>query len=154
MINPALLIKQEIELIGSFVALLRDEQKSLQHGDVTTLPAILNKKSALVEALNSAASQRNAWLNQNGCASDQAGMSAWLAANSSHKAVREAWSKVLELAREAHALHEQNSQLVAIHLQATTEALAVLNQQAHKNALYGPDGQSSALTGYRVIDSA
>lgn len=154
MSNPPQLIKQEVELIGSFVALLRDEQKALQQGDATALPTILAQKSELVDALNGAARQRNAWLAQNGQAADQAGMSAWLAANPSQKAMREAWTKALELAREAHSLHQQNSQLVAIHLQATNEALAVLNQQAHANALYGPNGQSSALTGYRVIDSA
>ncbi|MGE5384919.1 MAG: flagella synthesis protein FlgN [Betaproteobacteria bacterium] len=154
MINPTALIKHEIELIGRFVALLREEQGALGKADASALPAILIKKSEIVEALNGAARQRNAWLTGSGYAADQAGMSAWLAANPSNKAVREAWGKLLELAREAHALHQQNGQLVAIHLQATTEALAVLNQQAQKNALYGPDGQSSGLTGYRVIDSA
>jgi flagella synthesis protein FlgN len=58
------------------------------------------------------------------------------------------------LAKEAKALHDLNGKLLNIHLQQTTEAIAVLTQQHQAHSLYGSDGQSAMSTGSRIVDSA
>lgn len=148
------LIHNELALVDQFIALLRKEQTALQQGDAMALPAIAKDKNGLVEGLNTAARGRNAWLEKKGLPADKEGVSRWLAANPHEKAVAEAWQKLMRLANEAHQLHVQNGQLITIRLQATNEALAVLNQESQRNALYGPNGQAAAVTGYRIIDSA
>ena len=148
------LTRKESLLVTRFVALLRQEQEALQRGDATALPALTTDKAKLVDELNTLAVQRNQTLEGEGLATDSAGMSAWLQRNPGDKTAHKAWSDLLALARQARELHEQNNQLLTLHLRETNEALSVLQQEVRKSQLYGPDGQSSPLTGNRIIDAA
>lgn len=154
MADLLVLTRKESDLVSRFVALLRQEQEALQRVDVGALPALTTDKAKLVDELNTLADQRNQTLKLEGLATDRAGMSAWLERNPGDKTMRKAWSSLLALAGEARELHHQNSQLVALHLQSTNDALTVLHQEVQKGQLYGPDGQSSPLTGNRIIDAA
>ena len=148
------LTKKENLLVTRFIALLRQEQEALQCGDATALPALTTDKAKLVDELNTLAVQRNQTLRQEGLAADSSGMSVWLQRNPGDKVMQKAWGDLLTLARQARELHEQNSQLITLHLRETNEALSVLQQEFRKSQLYGPNGQSSPLTGNRIIDAA
>lgn len=147
------LVGQEADLVVRFIALLRQEQEVLTQGDTSGLAPVAEKKMQLVNEMNTLAEQRNQILLQCKLEKDRPGMSDWLEQNPGDRATRESWSRLLHLAEEARELHRQNGRLLAIHLKATNDALAILNQQAQKSALYGPDGQSSHPTGNRIIDS-
>ncbi len=147
-------IRRESELLAAFIGLLREEQNALQQGDAAALPGLNHQKSGLIEELDALAGLRNALLAKVGCAPDREGMQQWLARPGSDKTVRPLWAALLKSATEARELNELNGKLVAIRLQATQEALAILTQQARQTSLYGPNGQASPLTGLRIIDSA
>ena len=79
---------------------------------------------------------------------------AWLQQHPQEKKSAALWVKLLKLAREAKTLHDLNGKLLNIHLQQTTDAIAVLTQQHQAHSLYGSDGQSAMSTGSRIVDSA
>lgn len=147
-------ITSEAELLAGFVLLLNEEQDALKRGDAAALPALTQRKSELMDAMNSLAQLRNELLARSACGKDKEGMSAWLAQHPSDKSAQQSWAKLLQLAQQGRELNRLNGQLIQLRLQATQEALTSLNQQARQTALYGPDGQASPLTGYRIIDSA
>ena len=147
-------IRREKELLAGFSALLREEQTALQHGEAPALPALNLKKASLIEDMNAMAGLRNALLAGAGCGPDRDGMKQWLDRNPDNTTIRAVWSGLLKLAAEARELNETNGKLISLRLQATQEALAILTQQARQTSLYGPNGQTSPLTGLRIIDSA
>lgn len=147
-------VAQEAALLSRFIALLQEEQAVLQEGQADRLPAIAKQKTMLYEELNAAALQRNTLLKAAGLNIDKAGMDAWFAAHSTEKALQLAWRQLLKAAEEARQLNEQNGLIIKLRLQATGDALSVLHHQAQGRTLYGRDGQSSAISGYRLIDSA
>lgn len=148
------LAEKETGLVLSFIALLRKEQEALQRGEASALPSFLEEKTKLVDVLNRLTVERNQFLGQQGLEKDKAGMQAWLNQNPSLKNLQKSWKKLLELAEEARELHRVNGRLITLHLQSTNDALEVLSQKMQKSLFYGPDGQSSSITGKRIIDSA
>lgn len=148
------LLAAEAELVGQFASALTDEQEALKQGKVDGLPAVTARKAAIVERLNAAENSRNAFLRQAGHNGDRQGMLDWLAKNRDDRATAQAWAKLLKRAAEARELNNLNGQLIAMRLQATNQALAVLTQQAQRTSLYGPNGHTTQLTGSRIIDAA
>lgn len=154
MLDLRTLTSKEIKLVTELIALLRREQASLQTGNAPALPALVTEKGKLVEALNALARQRNELLASHGLGKDKVGMTAWLESNPGDRVLKGSWQKLLELAEEARQIHLQNGQLVTLHLQETSGALAALNQEMQKSLLYGADGLSSAPAANQLIDSA
>ena len=148
------LVNRETALVVQFLDVLHQEQEALQSGNVATLAALVGTKTRLVDELNATASERNQLLTRVGMPSEKAGMQAWLQKNPTEKTLQKIWSDLLKKAGEARVLHQQNSKLLALHVQRTNDALAVLNQKLQNSLLYGPDGQSTTLSGHHIIDSA
>lgn len=153
MSEASVLIEREITLISRFVDALRKEQDVLKEGRADDLLPIVEEKSVLAEQLNVLEGERHALLGLGHAAYDAKAMSDWLAtANDPLAAVN--WKKLLELAREAKALHQINGRLIDMHLQNTTGSIAVLTQKSVPPPLYGADGQTANHTGSRIVDSA
>lgn len=150
----AAILEREIELVSRFVGILNTEQECLTQGNADPLSDIAADKSALVEQLNVLEGQRMAAIDLPEHASDLPSMEKWLQDHADDLASASAWQKLREVAREAKVLHELNGQLVATHLKNTTEALAILTQQASQSTLYGASGQTTTATGSRIVDSA
>ena len=149
------ILGQEIELISRFVLLLEQEQEALKKGQPTALPEIANEKSQLIDQLNRAEDQRNRALGAPYSSQGKAGMSAWLAANGENAKCSALWNKLLESAQQARHMHQLNAQLLALHINKTNEALAILTRHdTDNNTLYGSNGQTSPFTGSRIVDSA
>lgn len=148
------ILAREIELVSRFIALLDNEQDSLKKGDADALQAITAEKSPLIAQMNSAESERMAALGAAGHPGTSASMRRWLDENTADAAAATNWQQLLELAREAKALHELNIQLVEMHLRNATEALAILTQPPESSTLYGSSGQSMGNSGSRIVDSA
>lgn len=149
---PALLTN-EVELVVRFIDALKSEQQALRAGKVEALQGVAEEKAQLAEQLNAVGALRNQVLAAAGLPADRPGMRAWLARHPKDRKTGEAWTQLVKLAGEAKELTRLNGQLLAIHLQATQQALATLTQQAHGSTLYGPNGQTSQFTGSRIIDA-
>lgn len=154
MADVAAITEREIALITRFVDLLKEEQATLRGTDSAALPELGSAKAALVEQLNILEDQRVAALAMPSDEKPRAAMEQWLAANPSQRAAAVNWTKLLELAEEARQLHHLNAGLVALHLQRTQEALAILNGRTASETLYGSDGQTATASGSRIVDSA
>jgi flagella synthesis protein FlgN len=151
----AALLTRETELVSLFISLLKQEQDALKLGKPDTLAAINAEKMLLVEQLNQIGIERSALADMTGTGSDRATMLAWLKKNPHEQKSASLWVKLLKLAQEAKELHQLNGKLISMHLQHTTDAIAVLTQQHREHSLlYGSDGQASAYTGSRIVDSA
>lgn len=154
MTDIAAITEREVALIARFVELLKNEQESLRGTDTDQLPELGAAKAALVEQLNALEEQRVAALAMPAGEKPRAAMEQWLAANPTQRAAAVNWTKLLSLAEEARQLHQLNAGLVARHLQRTQEALAILNGRTASETLYGSNGQASAISGSRIVDSA
>lgn len=154
MTDVAAITEREVALIARFVELLKEEQESLRGTDATALPALGSAKAALVEQLNVLEDQRLAALAMPAGEKPRTAMEHWLAANPSQRTAAVNWTKLLTLAEEARQLHHLNAGLVALHLQRTQEALAILHGRTAGETLYGSNGQAATASGSRIVDSA
>jgi len=154
MTSLADLLNRETGLVSQFVTLLEHEQEALQSGTPCSLEAISEEKNVLVGQLNQLETERGTLVAPSANADDRSGMKAWLAQHPHDKQIPPLWEKLNTLARQAKALHEINGQLIEIHLSRTSAALAILEQHKQQHSLYGSDGQASAPTGSRIVDSA
>jgi flagella synthesis protein FlgN len=151
----AALLTRETELVSQFISVLKHEQETLKLGKPDELAAINAEKMLLVEQLNQIGIERSALADMTGTGTDRTTMVAWLEKNPQEKKSAALWVKLLQLAQEAKELHQLNGKLISMHLQHTTDAIAVLTQQHREHSLlYGSDGQASAYTGSRIVDSA
>jgi flagella synthesis protein FlgN len=148
------LLQSESDLVGRFIALLQQEQDALKVGGTSALPTLAAKKSELAERLNELSEQRNLLLKTAGLTVDGEGMRSWLAQSKDDRFAAAAWEKLLKLAAEAKELNRLNGQLITLRLSATNRALETLTQQPQDAALYGKNGQTSSLTGSKIIDAA
>lgn len=146
------LVRNECELVASFVAVLGEEQQALTAGDSERLADITPRKTALVGRLNAVAEARNRTMAAAGLPPDQDGLRAWSDSGDEARRLRD---RLLQLATEARELNRVNGQLIALRLQHTQAALNILSEPAQAvRVVYGPDGQTQVLrTGYRLIDS-
>lgn len=154
MADLAAITEREVALIARFVDLLKEEQDSLRRADPAALPDLGQAKIALVDQLNGLENERRAALGIGDDEKPRAAMDKWLAANPAQRAAAINWKRLLELAEEARQLHQLNAGLVALHLQQTNEAMAILNARAASETLYGSDGQAAPPSGSRIVDSA
>jgi len=150
----AAIIEREIELVSQFVSVLKEEQEALQHGEIAALPDLISRKTPLVEQLNAIEGERLGALELPAATSERGVMENWLARNSDDTVAAASWKKLLNVASEAKALHELNTQLVDMHLRQTSEKLFILTSQPERSGLYGSSGQTMTTTGSRIIDSA
>jgi len=150
----ATITEREITLISRFIALLKDEQEVLKRADAEALPEIGAAKIELVEQLNSLEAERRSALGIASNEKTRAAMTEWLAKHPKELTAAVNWENLLNLAREAKQLQEINGRLIDMHLQQTSEALAVLTRQSERQTLYGSNGQAAQVSGSRIVDSA
>lgn len=144
------LLAAEKTLVARFLDLLRQEQALLVCGEADSLRAVGQAKLDLVDQLNRAEAARIDFLSNEKTAT----MADWLKLLPTESPLREQWSDILELAREAKRLHILNGELINSHLARTSEAIAILTQRQKNEALYGSNGQTETGTGSRIVDSA
>lgn len=148
----AALLHDEVLGVERFVQLLQSEQGMLQAAATDELGLIASEKAALAERLARLGAARNQLLSQAGFGIDREGLNAWAARAGDQAAA--VCARLLALAADARELNRLNGQLIALRLNNTQAALAALTPEHQRNTLYGRDGQTSARTGYRIIDSA
>ncbi len=138
-------LKAEVEAFRIFRELLQSEQAALASDDVEALVGIAQRKAAQVTLLGQMAESRNRYLKNATGMTDQLGLDAWQEKHDpqGRSGVARAWQELLDMARSAKGLNEQNGGLINLHLQHNQQALAVLRGAATQTTnLYGPDGHA------------
>ena len=148
------ILEREIDLISRFLVVLEEEQDALKKASPEPLPKIHDEKSLLVDQLNALEVDRIREVGGAPHLADRERMNAWIKAHPSDVEIAVHWQKLIDLASNAKQQSELNASLVKLHLEKTTQALAILTRHNQENTLYGSNGQAATYTGSRIVDSA
>ncbi len=146
-------IISENTLLQRFVVLLEEEQSVLAGGRTDELAVLVEQKEKLAAELNTLSAQRGNALKALGHAADRAGMAAWKAMFPDQKEAQAAWENTLSLAARAQELNRVNAELLQMHLQHNSNALAILLHRETALNLYGPDGRPAVQGGTKIDDA-
>jgi flagella synthesis protein FlgN len=138
-------LKAEIEALQRFLQILQSEQDALTGGSIDKLADISRLKSEQVVLLSQLTASQ--FPNSRGTA---------VSADDITQLIRETdpdgkhglaknWGKLTELAKQAQHLNQLNGAMIEAQLKHNQQALAILQEAATQNSLYGPDGHSRTL---------
>lgn len=140
--SPGATLRDEQQLIGSIVELMKSEQQFLVSADADGLAAITPKKLQLAQKAAELSRLRHRALGAAGFQAQEAGMEPWLAVGGNDE-LRAHWNDLLSLTREAKELNRVNGMLVNKQLAHTQGMLNTLRPAGNGAAgVYGPGGQA------------
>ena len=142
--SPGATLRDEQQLIGSIVELMKTEQQLLVSADADGLSTLTPNKLQLVQKVADLSRLRHRALGAAGFVAAESGMEPWLAADGNED-VRQEWQRLLELARQAKELNRVNGMLVNKQLAHTQGVLNAMRGPASGAAgVYGRSGQTAA----------
>jgi flagella synthesis protein FlgN len=144
--TPAAGLSQELDLARQLQDCLRQEQAELVRADVAALAQTAEKKTGIVNRMNTLAQSRLQALAAAGHPATEAGMLAWLDAQDG--AVRADWQSLLAAAAEGRELNRTNGLLIHQHIGRNQAGLQAL-RGGEQPAVYGRDGQQNVRTSGR-----
>ncbi|ALK98541.1 hypothetical protein AB595_08400 [Massilia sp. WF1] len=139
--SPGATLRDEQQLIGSIVALMKTEQQFLVSADADGLATLTPQKLQLAQKAAELSRLRHRALAAAGFPALETGMEPWLAV-SGNDDLRNQWNRLLELTREAKELNRVNGMLVNRQLAHTQNALNELRPATAGAGVYGPGGQA------------
>jgi flagella synthesis protein FlgN len=139
--SPGATLRDEQQLIGSIVELMKTEQQFLVSADADGLSSINPKKLQLAQKMAELSRLRHRALGAAGFQATEAGMEPWLAVGGNDE-LRSLWNQLLALTREAKELNRVNGMLVNKQMAHTQGMLNALRPAAAGAGVYGPGGQS------------
>lgn len=149
----ASLIKAEFDALEKFLQILEVEQQILKQGEIDKLADIARSKSDLLVKLSQLGAARDSYLKLNGISADPSSIEKFIRqpplGNVPH--LLESWEKLLASAKRAQELNQSNGAIIEAQLKHNQQALAILQNAAQQNGLYGPDGHSRAIGAGRPL---
>ena len=142
MASPGATLRDEQQLIGSIVELMKSEQQFLVSADADGLASINPKKLQLAQKMAELSRLRHRALGAAGFSASESGMEPWLAVGGNDE-LRTQWNRLLELTREAKELNRVNGMLVNKQMGHTQGMLNALRPAAAGAGVYGPGGHTS-----------
>jgi flagella synthesis protein FlgN len=139
--SPGATLRDEQQLIGSIVELMKTEQQFLVSADADGLSTLTPKKLQLAQQAAELSRLRHRALGAAGFQALEAGMEPWLAV-SGNDDLRAQWNRLLELTREAKELNRVNGMLVQKQMAHTQGMLNALRPAGNGAGVYGPGGQA------------
>jgi flagella synthesis protein FlgN len=140
--SPGATLRDEQQLIGSIVELMKTEQQFLVSADADGLATITPKKLQLAQKAADLSRLRHRALGAAGFAAAESGMEPWLAVGGNDE-LRAHWNDLLNLTREAKELNRVNGMLVNKQMAHTQSMLNVLRPAGNgAGSVYGPGGQA------------
>jgi flagella synthesis protein FlgN len=140
--SPGATLRDEQQVIGSIVELMKTEQQLLISADADGLSTITPNKLQLAQRASTLSRVRHKALAAAGFPASEAGMEPWLAVGGNDEQ-RAEWNRLLELTREAKEINRVNGMLVNRQLSQAQAALNELRGPAGNAAgVYGPGGQT------------
>jgi len=144
MASPGTTLREEQQLIGSIVELMKKEQQFLVGADADGLAALTPEKLRLAQHAATLAQRRHRALGAAGFAAAETGMEPWLAVGGNAD-LRGQWDGLLAVTRQAKELNRVNGMLLNKQLAHTTGMLNTLRGPAAGAAnVYGRSGQTVA----------
>ena len=140
--SPGATLRDEQQVIGSIVELMKTEQQLLIRADADGLSTLTPNKLQLAQRAATLSRVRHKALAAAGFPAGEAGMAPWLAigGNAAHRAE---WDRLLELTHEAKELNRVNGMLVNRQLGQAQAALGELRgPNAGAAGVYGKGGQT------------
>jgi flagella synthesis protein FlgN len=140
--SPGATLRDEQQLIGSIVELMKTEQQLLISADADGLSGLTPKKLELAQQATGLSRMRHKALAAAGFSADEAGMEPWLAVGGNDD-TRAQWGMLLALTRQAKELNRVNGMLVnkqLAHTQGTLNALR--GAEGGAAGVYGRSGQT------------
>ena len=142
--SPGATLREEQQLIGSIVELMKTEQQFLVSADADGLAGIVPEKLKLAQRAAELSRIRHKALGAAGFQATEAGMEPWLAVGGNDE-LRDTWNRLLDLTREAKEINRVNGLLINKQLAHTQGVLNALRGPAAGAAgVYGPGGQTVA----------
>jgi flagella synthesis protein FlgN len=135
--SPGATLRDEQQLIGSIVELMKTEQQLLISADADGLSELTPKKLQLAQQAAGLSRMRHKALAAAGFSADEAGMEPWLAVGGNDN-TRAQWGRLLVLTRQAKEINRVNGMLINKQLAHTQGVL---------NALRGAEGGAAAVYG-------
>jgi flagella synthesis protein FlgN len=140
--SPGATLRDEQQLIGTIVELMKTEQQFLVSADADGLATITPKKLQLAQKAADLSRLRHRALGAAGFAAAESGMEPWLAVGGNDE-LRAHWNDLLNLTREAKELNRVNGMLVNKQMAHTQSMLNVLRPAGNgAGGVYGPGGQA------------
>jgi len=139
--SPGATLRDEQQVIGSIVELMKTEQQLLISADADGLSTITPNKLQLAQRAATLARVRHKALAAAGFGAGEAGMEPWLAVGGSDEQ-RQDWNRLLDLTRAAKELNRVNGMLVNRQLGQAQAALGALRGTGSAAGVYGPGGQT------------
>lgn len=150
--SPHVPLQDEIKLIVCLIDLMKQEQQFLVAGNTDGLATLTPLKNQLIEQMAALGAQRHLCLAEQGFAASETGMGAWLArmADPAHNA---SWQQLLDRTAEAKELNRVNGMLINKQLAHNQGLIQAMRQPAGAAdaAFYGPQGQTTAISGKRRL---
>jgi flagella synthesis protein FlgN len=140
--SPGATLRNEQQLIGSIVELMKTEQQLLVSADADGLAVLTPEKLKLAQQMAALSGLRHRALGAAGFVAGEAGMEPWLAVGG-NAALRDDWNRLLDVTREAKELNRVNGMLLNKQLAHTQGVLNALRGPANGAAsVYGRGGQT------------
>jgi len=132
-------LKEEIRLMGEFLAALEDEAKVLEEGAAeAALADTTARKNTLADTLAEQAARRNALLGALGCEPDAGGLRAAAELDPSLAGPRQ---QLLDTTTRAQALNEANGRIIEVFLDHNQRTLETLRRLTGVGDIYDASGR-------------
>jgi len=142
--SPGAHLRDEQQLMGSILELMKQEQQLLVGADADGLATLTPQKLKLAQQLAAVSRVRHNALGAAGFVAGEAGMEPWLAAGGNAEA-RTQWNRLLDMTRDAKELNRVNGMLINKQMAHTTGVLnAIRGNGAGAQGVYGASGQTLA----------
>lgn len=150
--SPHATLQDELKTITCLIDLMKQEQQFLVGANTDGLATLTPLKTQLVEQMAALAVQRHQSLAQEGFAASETGMTSWLV-RISDAAINAGWQQLLGKTAEAKELNRINGMLINKHMSHNQGLINAMRTPAGAadTSFYGPQGQTTAVTGKRRL---
>jgi flagellar biosynthesis protein FlgN len=139
-------LQLEQDAIKTFIEILEKEQNALVHGNIEDLDYFASQKTLITEKLADFGNKRDQYLAAKDLSLDTKCVNNLLTSEDNNTAIGAAWNELLQLAKTAKQLNQTNGTIITTRLQQSQQALAALQSAAGTVSLYGPKGQTMAIS--------
>ena len=150
--SPHSTLQDELKTITCLIDLMKQEQQFLVAANTDGLATLTPLKTQLIEHMAALAAQRHQSLAHEGCAASETGMTSWLE-RMSNPAVDGSWQQLLAKTADAKELNRVNGMLINKHMAHNQGLINAMRTPAGAadTSFYGPQGQTTAVTGKRRL---
>lgn len=142
--------EKECASVTQLHELLEYEQSCLVNATIEKLPAIIEKKSGLIQTLSQLSKQRYDCLLKNGYTANELGMNDWIAKQAPEK-IQSAWLSTQQTLLKSRELNRVNGLLIGKQNLKNQQRLSILQGEPEPHTqVYGPNGQPTSKLNLRA----